>query len=134
MAQMNADNGRDDVHPELSRSIIGAAMRVLNELRPGLDEKLYENALVIELREMGLKVEQQKIFDVQYRGRFIGRLVPDLLVEDKVVVDPKVAESFNETHVAQMLGSLAVTGYQLALLLNFKHARLEIKRVAKSQV
>jgi len=134
MAQINADNGRDDVHPELSRLIIGAAMRVLNELKPGLDEKLYENALVIELREMGLRVEQQKAFEVRYRGQVVGKLVPDLLVEDKVVVDPKVAESFTETHVAQMLGYLAVTGYQLALLLNFKHARLDVKRVAKSRV
>jgi GxxExxY protein len=134
MAQINADNGREDVHPELSRLIIGAAMRVLNELKPGLDEKLYENALVIELREMGLKVEQQKSFEVRYRGLVVGKLVPDLLVEDKVVVDPKVAESFTETHVAQMLGYLAVTGYQLALLLNFKHARLDVKRVAKSRV
>ena len=134
MAQINADNGRDDVHPELSRLIIGAAMRVLNELKPGLDEKLYENALVIDLREMGLRVEQQKAFEVRYRGQVVGKLVPDLLVEDKVVVDPKVAESFTETHVAQMLGYLAVTGYQLALLLNFKHARLDVKRVAKSKV
>ena len=131
---MNADIGRDDIHPELSHAIIGAAMRVLNELKPGLDEKLYENALVIELREMGLKVEQQQAFEVTYKRHVIGRLVPDLLVEDKVIVDPKVSECFTETHVAQMLGYLAVTGYPLALLLNFKHARLEIKRIAKSKV
>lgn len=134
MAQMNADKGRDDIHPELSHQIVGAAMRVLNELKPGLDEKLYENALVIELREAGLRVEQQKAFEVNYRGHFIGRLIPDLLVEDKVIVDPKVTECFTETHVAQMLGYLAVTGYPLALLLNFKHARLDIKRVVKSRV
>lgn len=107
-------------------------MRVLNDLRPGLDEKLYENALVIELRAMGLKVEQQRSFEVSYRGHLVGRLVPDLLVEEKVVVDPKVAESFSETHVAQMLGYLAITGYQLALLLNFKRAKLDVKRVVKS--
>ena len=134
MAQMNADAGRDDVHSELSGLIIGAAMRVLNELKPGLDEKIYENALVIELRSMGLKVEQQQAFEVTYRGQSVGRLVPDLLVEDKVIVDPKIAEHFTDTHVAQMLGYLAVTGYQLALLLNFKHARLDVKRVAKSKV
>lgn len=134
MAQMNADGGREDVHAELSGAIIGAAMRVLNELKPGLDEKLYENALVIELRSMGLKVEQQQSFEVKYRGHLIGRLVPDLLVEDRVVVDPKVVEQFTDTHVAQMLGYLAITGYQLALLLNFKHARLAVKRVARSKV
>jgi GxxExxY protein len=134
MAQMNADKDRDDVYPELSHAINGAAMRVLNELKPGLDEKLYENALVIELRAMGLRVEQQRSFEVRYRGEIVGRLVPDLLVEDKVVVDPKVAECFTETHVAQMLGYLAITGYSLALLLNFKRARFEMKRVVKSRV
>jgi GxxExxY protein len=107
-------------------------MRVLNELKPGLDEKLYENALVIELRSMGLKVEQQRSFEVFYRGISIGRLVPDLLVEDKIVVDPKVVENFNENHVAQMLGYLAITGLQLALLLNFKRAKLDVKRVVNS--
>ena len=131
---MNADKGRDDVHSGLSHAIIGAAMKVLNDLKPGLDEKLYENALVVELRLMGLKVEQQRGFEVSYRGQLIGRLVPDLLVEDKVVVDPKVVENFNENHVAQMLGYLAITGFQLALLLNFKRAKLEVKRVAKSGV
>lgn len=131
---MDADKGRDDIHPGLSHAIIGAAMRVLNVLKPGLDEKLYENALVIELRTMGLKVEQQRSFEVFYRGQAIGRLVPDLLIEDKVVVDPKVVENFNENHVAQMLGYLAITGFQLALLLNFKRAKLEVKRVAKSGV
>ncbi len=131
---MNADKDRDDIHPELSHAIIGAAMRVLNEMRPGLDEKLYGNALVIELRAKGLKVDQQKSFDVLYRGHLVGRLVPDLLVEEKVVVDPKVAESFTETHMAQMLGYLAITGYRLALLINFKRARLEFKRVVKSRV
>lgn len=131
---MDADKDRDDIHPELSHAIIGAAMRVLNELKPGLDEKLYENALVIELRAAGLKVEQQRSFEVSYRGQFVGRLVPDLLVEDKIVVDAKVAECFTETHVAQMLGYLAITGYQLALLLNFKRARLDIRRVAKFRV
>ncbi len=131
---MNADNGRDDIHPELSHAIIGAAMRVLNELKPGLDEKLYENALVLELRAMGLKVEQQRSFEVFYREQTVGRLIPDLLVEDKVVVDPKVVESFNENHVAQMLGYLAITGFQLALLVNFKRAKLDFKRVVKSRV
>ena len=129
---MNADRGRDEIHPELSHAVIGAAMRVLNDLKPGLDEKLYENALVIELRAMGLKVEQQRSFEVFYRGISIGRLVPDLLVEDKIVVDPKVVENFNENHVAQMLGYLAITGLQLALLLNFKRAKLDVKRVVNS--
>ena len=117
------------IHEELSRDIISAAMKVLSKLRPGLDEKLYENALLIELVKRGHRVDQQKSFPVHYEGHFIGKLVPDLIVDDLVVVDPKVVEQFNSDHVAQMLGYLAITGLELAVLLNFKFAKLQIKRV-----
>ena len=117
------------VHEALSEEIIGAAMVVLNELKPGLDEKLYENALVMELRERGRAVNQQKVFRVKYKGREIGNLIPDLIVDDLVIADPKVVSAFNENHLAQMTGYLALTGLRLALLLNFKYARLQWKRV-----
>lgn len=119
------------VHEELSKQIIGAAMEVLNELKPGIDEKLYENGLVIELRERGHSVEQQRNFPVNYKGANIGTLIPDLIVDGKVIVDPKVVTAFNESHIAQMTGYLAITGLRLAILLNFKSARLEWKRVVK---
>ena len=92
------------LHEEITRDIIGAAMTVLNRLKPGLDEKLYENALVIELRARGHTVEQQRQYPVRYRGRLIGTLIPDLIVNGVVIVDPKVATAFNDTHFAQMLG------------------------------
>ncbi|MDD5201173.1 MAG: GxxExxY protein [Terrimicrobiaceae bacterium] len=120
-------------HKELSHRIIGAAMTVLNELKPGLDEKLYENALLIELNAVGLRAEQQKRYPVHYRNQLIGALVPDRIVEEKVIVDPKVVVAFSEDHVAQMLGYLAITGLDLALLLNFKSAQLGIKRVARTK-
>jgi GxxExxY protein len=119
------------IHEALSEDILGAAMAVLNELKPGLDEKLYENALVIELRERGHDVNQQKLFRVEYKGHEIGKLIPDLIVDDLVIVDPKVVTSFNETHVAQMTGYLAKTELRLALLLNFKYATLRWKRVVR---
>ncbi len=120
------------IHTELSEDIIGAAMKVLNTLKPGLDEKLYENALVIELTKRGHRIEQQKSFSVFYEGQFIGKLTPDLIVDGLVIVDPKVATDFTETHVAQMTGYLAITGLQLALLINFKFARLGWKRVVRT--
>lgn len=116
-------------HEELTRKIIGAAMAVLNELKPGLDEKLYENALVIELAARGHKAEQQREHPVHYRGHFIGKLVPDLIVDGLVIVDPKVVTAFSESHVAQMLGYLNITGLGVALLLNFKESKLDWKRV-----
>src|SRR5678809_1133991 len=110
------------IHEELSRDIIAAAMKVHGTLKPGLDEKLYENALVIELAKRRHRADQQKSFSVHYDGHFIGRMTPDLIVDDLVIADPKVVDEFNSDHVAQMLGYLAITGLDLALLLNFKHA------------
>ncbi|HEX7378751.1 MAG TPA: GxxExxY protein [Pirellulales bacterium] len=123
--------GEKLVHGELTESIIGAAMTVLNALKPGLSEKIYERALVIELLKRGHKVEQQKRFAVHYDGHLIGTLVPDLIVDDSVVVDPKVISAFTDTNMAQMLGYLAITDLQVALLLNFKYAKLGWKRIVR---
>lgn len=117
------------LHEQITKDIIGAAMAVLNELKPGLDEKLYENALVIELVARGHTVEQQHEYPVHYRGHFIGKLIPNLIVDGKVIADPKVVTAFNDTHIAQMLGYLNITGLEVALLLNFKEAKLQWKRV-----
>jgi GxxExxY protein len=116
-------------HEKISRTIIGAAMRVHSKLRPSLDESFYEKALTIEMSRVGLTFENQKEFPVHYEGHFLGKLIPDLIVEGVIVVDPKVTKAFNDAHVAQMLGYLNVTGLEVALLLNFKHASLQWKRV-----
>jgi GxxExxY protein len=117
---------------DLTQVVIGAAMKVLNTLRPGLDERLYERALVIELRKQGIPCEQQKNHEVFYDGQLIGVLVPDLIVDGRLIVDPKVVTDFCDSHVAQMLGYLNITGLKTALLLNFKYAKLGIKRVSNS--
>ena len=117
------------IHEAITKDIIGAAMAVLNTLKPGLEEKLYERALVIELTKRGRRVEQQKQFIVHYDGVEIGTLLPDLIVDELVIVDAKVATDFSDTHIAQMLGYLNITNLHLALLLNFKHADLRWKRV-----
>jgi GxxExxY protein len=119
------------IHEELSRQIIGVAMDVLNELKPGLDEKLYERAMIIELRRRDHEVEVQRSFPVFYHADLIGSLTPDVIVDNKIIVDPKVVSSFNEAHVARMVGYLAITRLELALILNFKNARLDWKRVVR---
>ena len=121
------------IHEELSGKIIGAAMDVLNELKPGLDEKLYERAMVIELRRRGHVVEVQRSFPVFYHDELIGHLAPDLIVDETIVIDPKVVSAFNEAHVAQMVGCLTISGLELALLLNFKSARLDWRRVVRQE-
>ena len=103
MLRIESDDTEDSgklIHKELSRSIIGAAMQVLNTLGPGLAEKCYENALVIELKKRGHSIEQQRRFEVIYEGIHVGTLVPDLIVDGLVIVDAKVVEVFTETHVA----------------------------------
>jgi GxxExxY protein len=119
------------LYPELSESIIGSAMKVLNTLKPGLDEKAYENALVIELRKRGHNIDQQKRFNVLYDGQVVDTLVPDLPVDQLIIVDPKVADDFTPAHMAQMIGYLSITNLRVAILLNFKHADLRWKRVVR---
>ena len=119
------------LHQELTESIIGAAMKILNTLRPGLDEKLYENAMVIELNHRGHRIDQQRQFPVHYEGHLIGTLIPDLIVDELIIVDPKVVTAWNPTHLAQMLGYLTITDLNVGLLINFKHAKLDWKRVVR---
>jgi GxxExxY protein len=121
------------IHEQLSGAIIGIPMEVLNELNPCLDEVLYERAMVIELRRRGHEVAVQESFPIFYRAELIGNLIPDLIVDNSVIVDPKVVSAFIETHIAQMIGYLNITGLELALLLNFKNARLDWKRVVRQQ-
>src|SRR5437879_12741710 len=92
----------------------------------------YERAMIIELKRRGHTLSMQRAFPVFYRGELIGNLIPDLIVDDAVIVDPKVAACFTDTHVAQMLGYLNITGLDLDLLLNFKKARLEWQRVLRT--
>ena len=119
------------LYAELSESIIGAAMKVDNTLKPGLNEKAYENAMVIELRKRGHRIEQQRQFDVLYEGQVVDTLMRDLSVDDVVVADPKVVEDFVPAHFAQMIGYLTITNLRLALLLNFKHSDLRWKRIVR---
>src|SRR5262245_22647691 len=114
-------------HEDVTREIIGAAMEVLNRLKPGLDEKIYERALAIELGVRGQEVEEQREYPIYYRDKLIGKLVPDFIVNGKVIADPKVVTDFNESHVAQMIGYLTISGLEVALLLNFKSAKLTWK-------
>src|SRR3954454_13615009 len=86
------------IHEELSGAIIGIAMEILNELKPGLDEVLYERAMVIELRRRGHDLCVQQSFPVFYQSELIGTLIPDLIVDQTIIVDPKVVSAFTETH------------------------------------
>jgi len=119
------------LHREISESIVGSCMQVLNTLRPGLSERAYENALVVELTNRGHSVNQQSSFNVIYEGVLVDTLIPDLIVDGSVIIDTKVVEDFNMTHIAQMMGYLAISRLRLAILANFKHADFRWRRVIR---
>ena len=109
--------------------IIGCAYTVQNTLGVGFLEKVYENALAHELRKAGFKVEQQQPVQVMYDGALVGTYDADLVVEDCVLVELKVARAFDGVHMAQCMNYLKATGHRLCILLNFGNTRMDYKRV-----
>ena len=93
-------------------------------------EKVYENAMAHELRKRGLSVEQQRGIVVRYDQIVIGEYTADLMVDDRVIVELKVAKSLNDQHIAQCVNYLRATDKPVCLLINFGRPRIEIRRVA----
>lgn len=108
---------------------VGCAMEVANELGHGLNEKPYENALVIEFGLRQIPFEKQRRFDVRYKGIPVGEFVPDLIVFGALVVDAKVIDAITDHERGQMINYLRVTGCKVGLILNFKRAKLEWERI-----
>jgi GxxExxY protein len=106
-------------HADVTGKILRAFYTVYNALGYGFLEKVYENAMVIELRKMELKVIQQAPIVVLYDGEAVGEYFTDLLIEDKVIVELKAARSITDVHEAQLLNYLKATEYEVGLLLNF---------------
>ena len=111
---------------ELSRIIIGAAIELHKNIGPGLLESAYENALAFELRQQGLDVKQQQSMPFIYKDikQDIGYRV-DLLVNNKVIVEVKSTEKLTPVHYSQTLTYLKLSGYKLALLINFNASLLK---------
>jgi len=114
----------------LTEKIIGCAMKVSNTLGVGYLEKVYENALVVELARAGLTVEQQKPLKVTYEGVIVGDFAADIIVDDSVILELKTAKLIDQTHQAQLLNYLHCAGLKIGLILNFGTPRLGIKRMA----
>lgn len=106
-------------HSDLTRVIISAFYKVYNRLGYGFLEKVYENALVIELRMQGFDVKQQFPITVFYRGQIVGEYYADLIVEEKVIIELKAVAALIDRHEAQLLNYLKATPYEVGLLLNF---------------
>ena len=107
----------------------GAVFEVNRILGSGFLEKVYENALLIELKTRGLKAESQVPVKVFYKEKTVGEYIVDILVEKKVIIELKTVEKFDKVHEAQLLNYLKASGIQIGLLVNFKHPKAEIKRM-----
>ena len=113
---------------ELTYQINGAIFEVNRVLGAGFLEKVYENALLIELIDRGLKAENQIPIKVQYKGKEVGEYYADIVVEKQVILELKALDSLQKIHEAQLLNYLKATGYKIGLLVNFTHPKAEIKR------
>ena len=109
--------------------VVGAAMRVHTEIGYGLREKTYERALVVELEHLGISLNQQSCHPVIYRNVKVDEYIPDLEVEDALLVDTKVIEAIGDRELGQMLAYLRITGKTTGLIINFKHPSLQWRKV-----
>jgi GxxExxY protein len=116
---------------EETRQIIGFAMEILNEVGHGLHEKPYENALVVDFKLHKIPYAQQKTFDVFYKETKIGEFIPDLIAFNKIIIDTKTIDQITPHETGQMLNYLKIINLKIGLIINFKHAKLEWRRVAR---
>ena len=114
---------------QLTEIIIGCAYRVAHVLGCGFLEKVYENALVLELRNRGMEVTQQTDIKLLFEGKIVGDYKADLLVQNQVLVELKTAKSLDDVHFAQCYNYLQATGHPTCLLINFRSPKIEIKRI-----
>ena len=113
---------------DITYKIRAAIFEVNRVLGWGFLEKIYENALLIELKNRGLNAKAQVPIHVNYKGELVGEYFADIVVEDKVILELKAVESLQKIHEAQLLNYLKATKYKVGLLVNFKHPKAEIKR------
>ncbi len=108
-----------------------ACIKIRKNLGNGFLEKVYENALVIELRKAGFEIEQQKELIVKYDEQIVGQYFADIVVDNKIIIELKTVEKISNIHIAQTLNYLKATGYKLGLIINFSNQTkgFEIERV-----
>ena len=115
------------LHEQLTSKIIKAFFNVYNKLGYGFLEKVYENAMIIELNKFGLDVLNQKNIKVYYDNKIVGDYYADLIVNQKVIIELKAAESLCSNHEAQLINYLRATEIEIGLLMNFGK-KAEFKR------
>jgi GxxExxY protein len=117
------------IYGDLSYKIVGLAIQVRKELGYGFLEKVYENSLMVMLRENGVPADQQVPIKVKFHGYVVGDYVADILVDSRIILELKSLDRLTDVHKAQTLNYLKATGVKLAILLNFGKHRLETERL-----
>ena len=117
-------------HKELTEQIIGSAFEVHNTLGYGFLEKVYKNAMQVDLIKRGLPCQTESPIKVRYKQVIVGEYFADLFVDEKVIVELKVAKEYNSADEAQLLNELKATGIKVGLLINFGKDKVEFKRLA----
>ncbi|MDB6093246.1 MAG: GTP-binding signal recognition particle G-domain [Verrucomicrobia bacterium] len=117
------------LHRDLVYSVVGCAFEVLNTLGHGLNEKPYENSLVVEFRNKRIEFVQQRRFTIDYKGVRVGEYIPDLIVGNAVIVDAKVIDRISDVERGQMLNYLRITKLRVGMIINFKKPTLEWERI-----
>lgn len=107
------------LHEEITDEILAAFYNVYRELGFGFLERVYQNAMYMEMQSLGLKCVPQQAIDVYYRGRKVGDYIADFVVEDKVIIELKAVKNLLEEHECQLLNYLTATRIEVGLLLNF---------------
>jgi len=128
---MHADERRKNLD-KITETIIGCAFNVMSVLGCGFFEKVYENALVHEIKKAGLVPQQQHSIKVLYDGVEVGDYAADLLVENLVLVELKAVKSLDDIHRAQCMNYLKATGHSVCLLINFGSPKLDVKRIVNN--
>jgi len=124
---------KDYKYADITRTIIGAAMKVHSTLGNGFQEVIYQRALAIEMDKQGLSFQRELEMPIHYDGQEIGTRRVDFLVEDKVMVELKALTTVEDVHLAQAINYLEAYRLEVGLLLNFGAKSLEYRRVVKSR-
>ncbi len=129
MLEVGVESEKSFPHKEITEAIIGAAFEVHAQLGYGFLERVYHRALQVELLRRGFKAELEKRITVRYKDAIVGEYEADLVVEDSVLVEIKIAPQYDKRDEAQLLNELKATGIKLGLLLNFGRSKVEFKRL-----
>lgn len=122
------ENAKALKHEEITKAIIGSAFEVFNELGYGFLEKVFQRALQAELLQRGHSAELEPSLLVKFKGITVGNYAADLLVDEKVIVELKVAKKYNKQDEAQVLNELKASEVEVGLLINFGREKVEFKR------